>query len=91
MLRFSDLIEIETASKEDDGQRAERAIDWISARVARRAAKWVEYIEKVGEDNLPDTRTPWWDEIRRCAEGDVVPSRAEGWNHPVAGMVGDIF
>lgn len=29
-------------------------------------------------------RTPWWDEIRRCAEGDHVPSKVEGWNHPVA-------
>ena len=86
MLRLSDLQDIENACKEDDSQRAERTIDWISARVARRAAKWIDYIEKVGEDSLPDSRTPWWDEIRRCAEGNVVPSRTEGWNHPVAGM-----
>ncbi|KAG6878643.1 hypothetical protein C0993_001166 [Termitomyces sp. T159_Od127] len=28
--------------------------------------------------------TPWWDELRRCVEGDHVPSKTEGWNHPVA-------
>jgi hypothetical protein len=30
-------------------------------------------------------RTPWWHEVRRCAEGERVPNRTEGWNHPVAG------
>ena len=87
MLRFSDLFEVENACKEDDSQRAERVIDWISARVNKRATKWVEYIEKIGEDNLKDVRTPWWDELRRCAEGNVIPSRTESWNHPVAGMI----
>lgn len=30
-------------------------------------------------------RTPWWDELRRCAEGEATPNRFEGWNHPSAG------
>ncbi|RDB28485.1 Transport protein particle subunit trs85-1 [Hypsizygus marmoreus] len=81
-LRFSDLVEIETACREDDEQRAVRTIDWISARISHRCAKWVEDFEKSGErENI---RTPWWDELRRCVEGDHVPSKTEGWNHPVA-------
>jgi trafficking protein particle complex subunit 8 len=30
-------------------------------------------------------RTPWWEDLRRCVEGEWTPSRWEGWNHPVAG------
>ena len=54
----------------------------MTARIANRSVKWVQDIDK-----LPDKegfRTPWWDELRRCAEGDFVPSKSEPWNHPVA-------
>jgi hypothetical protein len=81
-LRFSDLIETEEACREDDDRRAERALDWITARISHRCAKWVQEIEKVGDKDA--VRTPWWDELRRCIEGDSVPSKFEGWNHPVA-------
>lgn len=82
-LRFSDLSEIETACREDEEQRAARTLDWIGERIGRRCAKWVEDIQKLGEKDA--SRTPWWDEVRRCAEGNHVPSRTETWNHPVAG------
>ncbi|KAJ7654956.1 ER-golgi trafficking TRAPP I complex 85 kDa subunit-domain-containing protein [Mycena polygramma] len=81
-LRFSSLNEIESACREDEEQRAERTIDWIGARISHRCAKWLQDIEKLG-DKEP-MRTPWWDELKRCAEGDHVPSKSEGWNHPVA-------
>ncbi|EMD42167.1 hypothetical protein CERSUDRAFT_90771 [Gelatoporia subvermispora B] len=29
-------------------------------------------------------RTPWWEEVKRCVEGDIAPSANEGWNHPTA-------
>jgi trafficking protein particle complex subunit 8 len=40
-----------------------------------------------GLDGHPDegNGTPWWDELRACAEGLAVPSHEEGWNHPAAG------
>ena len=81
-LRFSALSDVEFACREDDDQRAVRTLDWMTARIANRSVKWVQDIEK-----LPDKdgfRTPWWDELRRCAEGDFVPSKSEAWNHPVA-------
>ncbi|KAJ7293446.1 ER-golgi trafficking TRAPP I complex 85 kDa subunit-domain-containing protein [Mycena rebaudengoi] len=81
-LRFSSLPEIEAACREDEEQRAERTIDWIGARIGKRSAKWLEDIEKLADKD--PVRTPWWDELKRCAEGDHVPSRAESWNHPVA-------
>jgi hypothetical protein len=81
-LRFSDLSEIEASCKEDEEQRAVRTIDWIGERINRRSAKWVEDMEKAKEKDV--LRTPWWDELRRCAEGDHTPSRVESWNHPVA-------
>lgn len=81
-LRFSDLLEIETACREDDDQRAVRTIDWIGARVDKRCAKWVQDVENTPEKEW--LRTPWWDELRHCAEGDHVPSKTEGWNHPVS-------
>ncbi|KAJ7900204.1 ER-golgi trafficking TRAPP I complex 85 kDa subunit-domain-containing protein [Mycena olivaceomarginata] len=81
-LRFSSLGEIEAACKEDEHQRAERTIDWIGARISNRCAKWLQDMEKLGEKD--PIRTPWWDELKRCAEGDHVPSKIEGWNHPVA-------
>jgi hypothetical protein len=37
------------------------------------------------KDFMASPRTPWWDELRRCAEGERVPNLLEGWNHPVAG------
>jgi hypothetical protein len=81
-LRFSDLAEIETACKEDEEQRAVRTIDWMGERINKRSAKWVEDMEKANEKDV--LRTPWWDELRRCAEGDHIPSRVESWNHPAA-------
>lgn len=83
VLRFSDLTETEAACKEDEEQRAARTIDWIGARISHRCTKWVEDIEKTADKQMP--KTPWWDELKRCAEGDHVPSRSETWNHPVAG------
>ncbi|KAK0478294.1 ER-golgi trafficking TRAPP I complex 85 kDa subunit-domain-containing protein [Armillaria novae-zelandiae] len=85
-LRFSDLSEIETACREDEEQRAARTLDWIGERIGRRCAKWVEDIQKLGEKD--GSRTPWWDEVRRCVEGNHVPSRTETWNHPVAVIMG---
>ncbi|KAK7064334.1 ER-golgi trafficking TRAPP I complex 85 kDa subunit-domain-containing protein [Favolaschia claudopus] len=81
-LRFSSLSEIETACKEDEHQRAERTIDWIGARIVNRCSKWLQDLEKLGEKD--SSRSPWWDELKRCSEGDHVPSKSEGWNHPVA-------
>ncbi|KAJ7932534.1 ER-golgi trafficking TRAPP I complex 85 kDa subunit-domain-containing protein [Mycena leptocephala] len=81
-LRFSSLPGIEAACREDEQQRAERTIDWIGARISNRCAKWLQDMEKLGEKD--PVRTPWWDELKRCAEGDHVPSKTEGWNHPVA-------
>ncbi|KAA1467917.1 hypothetical protein DENSPDRAFT_856966 [Dentipellis sp. KUC8613] len=88
-LRFSDLGEIEAGCREDEEQRAARTIDWISARISARCSKWLEDWEKSGaaaaeKERQAEARTPWWDELKRCVEGDHVPSRAEGWNHPVA-------
>jgi len=34
-----------------------------------------------------EKRTLWWEEVRKCVEGDWTPSRSEGWNHPVASML----
>ncbi|KXN83896.1 hypothetical protein AN958_00976 [Leucoagaricus sp. SymC.cos] len=85
-LRFSDLQEIEEACREDEERRAARLIDWMSGRINKRCAKWVSDMEgSEGKEKERDGwRTPWWDEVRRCAEGDLVPSKHEGWNHPVA-------
>ncbi|KAG2075048.1 hypothetical protein BDR04DRAFT_1006461 [Suillus decipiens] len=81
-LRFSDLKEIETACREDEEQRATRTIDWIGDRISKRCAKWVDDFEKMNDRDV--VRTPWWDELRRCAEGDHIPARDEGWNHPMS-------
>ncbi|KDQ30937.1 hypothetical protein PLEOSDRAFT_1027421, partial [Pleurotus ostreatus PC15] len=80
-LRFSDLADIEAACKEDEAERAVRTIDWISARISKQCSKWVEDAEALSDAS---TRTPWWDDVKRCAEGDHVPNRMEGWNHPVS-------
>ncbi|KAI0307705.1 ER-golgi trafficking TRAPP I complex 85 kDa subunit-domain-containing protein [Multifurca ochricompacta] len=88
-LRFSDLAEIEEGCREDEEQRAGRTIDWISARIASRCAKWMEDWERIetaalDNDKPNNLRTPWWNEVRQCVEGDHIPSKFEGWNHPVA-------
>ncbi|KAG9222665.1 hypothetical protein CCMSSC00406_0004579 [Pleurotus cornucopiae] len=81
-LRFSDLADIEAACKEDEAERAVRTIDWISARISKQCSKWVEDAEALSDAS--NARTPWWDDVKRCAEGDHVPNRMEGWNHPVS-------
>ena len=80
-LRFSGLAEIEEACREDEEERANRTIDWISSRIGEKAAKWVEIMDQTRSEGVT---TPWWEELKKCAEGNVVPSRTEGWNHPVA-------
>ncbi len=77
---------MEEACREDEEQRAIRTIDWMTARIGKRCAKWVQDVELTGDRET--LRTPWWDELRRCSEGDFVPSRTESWNHPVAGTLG---
>jgi hypothetical protein len=54
----------------------------MTARIANRSLKWVQETDKLADKEA--TRTPWWDELRRCAEGEFVPSKSEAWNHPVA-------
>lgn len=81
-LRFSSLNDVELACREDDNQRAVRTLDWMTARIANRSVKWVQEVDKLADKE--GFRTPWWDELRRCAEGDFVPSKSEAWNHPVA-------
>lgn len=76
---------MEEACREDEEQRAIRTIDWMTARIGKRCAKWVQDVELAGDKET--LRTPWWDELRRCSEGDFVPSRTESWNHPVAGTL----
>ncbi|KAH6916862.1 ER-golgi trafficking TRAPP I complex 85 kDa subunit-domain-containing protein [Coprinopsis sp. MPI-PUGE-AT-0042] len=83
-LRFSDLSEIEEACREPEEQRAARTLDWMAVRITKRCEKWVQDIEEKGEPREERIRSPWWDELRRCAEGDYVPDRTEAWNHPVA-------
>jgi hypothetical protein len=83
-LRFSDLAEIEEGCREGEEERAVRTIDWITTRISKRCAKWVEDMENI--DDKGSLRTPWWDELRRCAEGEHAPSTVESWNHPVAGV-----
>lgn len=88
VLRFSDLSVVEAACKEDEEQRSGRVIDWISSRVSKRCARWVDDVEsserQQAEGELREDVTPWWEELRRCAVGDHIPSRFESWNHPTA-------
>jgi hypothetical protein len=88
-LRFSDLGEVEDGCREDEELRAGRTMDWISARISSRCAKWLEDWEQVEaaaaqNDRASNLRTPWWNELRHCVDGDHIPSKFEGWNHPVA-------
>ena len=85
-LRFSNLSDIEARCKEDEDVRAERTIDWIGQRIAKRAAIWVDRVEHEESLETKGVTTPWWQELQRCTEGDRTPSRDEGWNHPVAGV-----
>ncbi|KZT72776.1 hypothetical protein DAEQUDRAFT_749133 [Daedalea quercina L-15889] len=90
-LRFSDLESIEITAREDEERRAARTMDWISARISARAADWVKVMEAQasggntgGKDGAWRDRTPWWEELKRCMEGDCIPNSDEGWNHPAA-------
>lgn len=81
-LRFSDLADTERACLEDDEKRAARTLDWIGERITKQCAHWLREL-----DDHPDrysTRTPWWDELVRCTEGDHLPSKHDGWNHPLS-------
>ncbi|KAG7099059.1 hypothetical protein E1B28_000934 [Marasmius oreades] len=80
-LRFSDLEQVEATCKEDEEQRANRTLDWIANRISQRCGRWVEDLERLGEKA---TRMPWWEELKRCTEGDTTPVRNETWNHPAA-------
>lgn len=81
-LRFSDLTEIEAACREDEEERAVRTLDWIGLRINSRSAQWVDDMDKMMDKQ--STRVPWWEELKRCVEGDHVPSKTETWNHPIA-------
>ncbi|KZT05978.1 uncharacterized protein LAESUDRAFT_726547 [Laetiporus sulphureus 93-53] len=91
-LRFSDLSEVEEATHEDEEQRAARTMDWIGARISHRAGPWVKTVEAnltagadgTGKQSSWKDKTPWWEEVKRCVEGDHIPNSDEGWNHPVA-------
>ncbi|CDO73209.1 hypothetical protein BN946_scf185007.g264 [Trametes cinnabarina] len=86
-LRFSDVLELENAVHEDEEQRASRTMDWIGSRISQRCQKWVDMLEvnaREGGGKMWRERTPWWEEVKRCVEGDYVPSSMEGWNHPVS-------
>lgn len=82
LLRFSDLTETEAICAEDEESRAGRILDWISSRVAARAGEWVAHAQS--EQGRHAKETKWWSELRQCIEGDVTPTRNEGWNHPAA-------
>ncbi len=59
----------------------------MGSRISQRCQKWVDMLESpTGPDGgkMWRDRTPWWEEVKRCVEGDHVPSSAEGWNHPVS-------
>ncbi|RPD64974.1 hypothetical protein L227DRAFT_571426 [Lentinus tigrinus ALCF2SS1-6] len=85
-LRFSDVTEIEDAVHEDEEQRAGRTMDWIGSRISERCERWMDMLETESREGgkMWRTRTPWWEEVKRCVDGDHVPSSVEGWNHPVS-------
>ncbi|KAG8949630.1 hypothetical protein FRC04_008376 [Tulasnella sp. 424] len=83
-LRFSELTQVESACREDEEARAGRTIDWISGRIAKKAAGWVEDLESRNKGEPLKGDTKWWQELKFCLDGDRVPARGEGWNHPVA-------
>ena len=53
----------------------------MSSRVSEKVVKWVETMDRARSEGVT---TPWWEELKKYTEGNVVPSRTEGWNHPVA-------
>ncbi|OBZ79322.1 hypothetical protein A0H81_00969 [Grifola frondosa] len=64
-LRFSDLVDIEAFTREDEEQRAGRTMDWIGARISSRCARWVDMVESQaidGKEAYWRDRTPWWEE-----------------------------
>jgi hypothetical protein len=81
-MRFSNLQDVEAASKEDEEVRAGRTFDWMGSRISRKAATWVAEVEEKPLNLAKEMK--WWQDIRLCAEGDIAPSRTEGWNYPVA-------
>ncbi|KAI0721227.1 ER-golgi trafficking TRAPP I complex 85 kDa subunit-domain-containing protein [Cerioporus squamosus] len=85
-LRFSDVTQIENAVHEDEEQRAGRTMDWIGSRISERCERWMDMLETESREGgkMWRTRTPWWEEVKRCVDGDHVPSSVEGWNHPVS-------
>ncbi|KAI0639808.1 ER-golgi trafficking TRAPP I complex 85 kDa subunit-domain-containing protein [Trametes polyzona] len=85
-LRFSDVVEIEDAVHEDEEHRAGRMMDWMGSRISERCQRWVDMLETQAADGgkMWRDRTPWWEEVKRCVEGDHIPSSSEGWNHPVS-------
>ncbi|KIO33692.1 hypothetical protein M407DRAFT_231895, partial [Tulasnella calospora MUT 4182] len=83
-LRFSELTQVESACREDEEARAGRTIDWISGCIAKKAAGWVEDLESRNKGEPLKGDTKWWQELKFCLDGDRVPARGEGWNHPVA-------
>lgn len=85
-LRFSNVLDIEDAVHEDEEQRAGRTMDWIGSRISQRCERWMDMLETESREGgkMWRTRTPWWEEVKRCVDGDHVPSSVEGWNHPVS-------
>ncbi|KAG9118362.1 hypothetical protein FRC07_007148, partial [Ceratobasidium sp. 392] len=81
-IRFSNLQDVEAASKEDEESRAGRTFDWMGTRISRKAAAWVAEVEEKPLNLGKEMK--WWQDIRLCAEGDIAPTRTEGWNYPVA-------
>lgn len=70
--------------REDEELRAGLTMDWIAARVSARATRWVDAVSSGEAPERWREKTPWWDEVKRCVEGDWTPASDEGWNHPVA-------
>lgn len=83
-LRFSDLVQVESACREDEEMRASRTIDWVGGRIARKAPEWVHDVESRNKGEPMKGDTKWWQELKECVDGDRAPARGEGWNHPVA-------
>ncbi len=65
-------------------------MDWIGSRISQRCERWMDMLETDTKEGgkMWRTRTPWWEEVKRCVDGDHVPSSVEGWNHPVSRAYG---
>ena len=64
-----------------------RNVVWEKSR-----GHWVDEVTNMeeqskisGQQQVVVGPTPWWNQVRRCIEGDYTPVRTEGWNHPTAG------